>query len=230
MNDEVVRQQERVAGALPQERAVGSPRRRNKRGQGARLRQELVEAARHLLMTAQRESELSIRAVTRAAGTSPQSFYLQFATLDELLYAVYAIEFESLRETIVRAAAGADDPVAALTAVGRAYCGYGQEHPGRYRAMFGVRGQAHPQWEGLPGAQTFAVLQDAVSAALQYTASEAEPFLATTTLWAGLHGIVTLRADRPAFAWPELDDMIAFLVRRLVARVGRRPARRVPPG
>jgi hypothetical protein len=35
---------------------------------------------------------------------------------------------------------------------------------------------------------------------------------AAATLWAGLHGVVTLRADRPAFPWPSLDDMIAVLL------------------
>jgi AcrR family transcriptional regulator len=64
---------------------TGARRARNRRGEGARLRNELVTAARQLLMTAERESDLSIRAVTRAAGAAPQSFYLQFGSLDELL-------------------------------------------------------------------------------------------------------------------------------------------------
>jgi len=34
---------------------------RNRRGQGQRLRDELIQAARGILMTAERESDLSIR-------------------------------------------------------------------------------------------------------------------------------------------------------------------------
>jgi AcrR family transcriptional regulator len=187
---------------------------RNRRGQGGRLRDELIEAARRLLSTAEREADVSIRAVTREAGAAPQSFYLQFASLDELLYAVYAAEYEGLRQVLARAACRAPDPQARLVAVCTAYCLYAQEQPGRYRALTGVRGQPrHHEWDGrpLPGAPAFAVLLDAVTQALAAAGSSADPFLAASTLWAALHGLVTLRATRPAFPWPPLADMIAAI-------------------
>jgi AcrR family transcriptional regulator len=184
---------------------------RNRRGQGGRLRDELIEAARRLLSTAEREADVSIRAVTREAGAAPQSFYLQFASLDELLYAVYAIEYEQLRQVLAQAASSAADPDARLAAVCTAYCQYAQDQPGRYRALTAVRGQPrHQQWDGrpLPGAPAFAVLLDTVDQALSAAGSSADPFLAASTLWAALHGLVTLRATRPAFPWPPLADMI----------------------
>ena len=176
-------------------------------------------------MTAERESDVSIRAVTRAAGSAPQSFYLQFASIDELLYAVYAIEFGYLRQAVTRAAEGADDPAAALLAVCRAYCDYALAHPGRYRALTGVRGQLHDDWEPaqMPGMPAFAALRDAVAAALSAAGRDADPALAASTLWACLHGIVTLRADRPAFPWPSLDDMIGSLVEQLLATPAHTP-------
>jgi AcrR family transcriptional regulator len=199
---------------------VTTPKRtRNRRGEGTRLRVELIDAARRLLMTAERESDVSIRAVTRAAGAAPQSFYLQFTSLDELLYEVYAIEFGLLREALAAAAAAASDPAAALLATSRAYCRYAAEQPGRYRLLTGVRGQEHEQWTvgGMPGRPAFVVLQATVGAALAAAGNHADPFLIAATLWASLHGIVMLRADRPAFAWPDLDDMIRTLVRQLLA-------------
>lgn len=194
-------------------------RSRNRRGEGTRLREELIASARQLLMTAERESDVSIRAVTRAAGAAPQSFYLQFAGLDELLYAVYAIEFGDLRQALTRAADGAEDPAAALLAVCRAYCDYALAHPGRYRVLTGVRGQLHDDWEPaqMPGMPAFAALREAVTAALSAAGRDADPALAASTLWACLHGIVTLRADRPAFPWPSLDDMIGSLVEQFLA-------------
>jgi AcrR family transcriptional regulator len=189
---------------------------RNRRGEGTRLRDELIQAARQLLTTAERETDLSIRAVTRTAGAAPQSFYLQFASLDELLYAVYALEFEDLRQVMAQAASSAPDPAARLRAVCDAYCRYAQAHPGRYRALTGVRGQAHEEWAGegrpLPGAPAFAVLRATVASALAARHNPADPFLAASTLWACLHGIITLQADRPAFPWPPQADMIASLV------------------
>jgi AcrR family transcriptional regulator len=192
----------------------GARRSRNRRGQGGRLRDELIEAAQRLLATAEREADISIRAVTREARTAPQSFYLQFASLDELLYAVYAIEYEKLRQAMARAASRAPDPEARLTAVCAAYCQYAQAQPGRYRALTGLRGQpSHPGWDGqpLPGAPAFALIRDTVAQALDAAGSPADPFLTASTLWASLHGLVTLRASRPAFPWPPLDDMIASI-------------------
>jgi AcrR family transcriptional regulator len=210
---------------------------RNRRGEGTRLRAELIQAARQLLMTAEREADLSIRAVTRAAGTAPQSFYLQFSSLDELLYEVYALEFEDLRQAMTQAASSTADPAERLRAVCDAYCGYAQAHPGRYRALTGVRGQVHhEEWDGrpLPGAPAFAVLRDTVGDALAARRSGADPFLAASTLWACLHGVITLQADRPAFPWPRQADMIGSLVDQILVkqqaapRADRDPAN--PPG
>ncbi len=198
-----------VSQVIGQQNAGRRPR--NRRGQGGRLREELIEAARRLLATAEREADVSIRAVTREARTAPQSFYLQFASLDELLYAVYALEYEQLRQAMAQAASQAPDPQARLAAVCTAYCQYAQEQPGRYRALTGIRGQPrHPGWDGhpLPGAPAFAMLRDTAAQALAAAGSTADPFLAASTLWAGLHGLITLRASRPAFPWPPLADMI----------------------
>jgi AcrR family transcriptional regulator len=184
---------------------------RNRRGEGGRLRDELIEAARRLLAAAEQEADVSIRAVTREAGTAPQSFYLQFASLDELLYAVYAAEYEGLRQAMAHAASQAPGPQVRLLAVCTAYCQYAQAQPGRYRALTGIRGQPrHPGWDGrpLPGAPAFAMIRDTVAQALAAAGSPADPFLAASTLWAALHGLVTLRASRPAFPWPPLADMI----------------------
>jgi AcrR family transcriptional regulator len=184
---------------------------RNRRGQGARLRDELIEAARRLLSTAEQETDVSIRAVAREAGAAPQSFYLQFASLDELLYAVYATEYDALRQAMAQAASEAPDPQARLVAVCTAYCRYAQAQPSRYRALTGVRGQPrHPEWDGrpLPGAPAFALIRDTAAEALASAGSSADPFLAASTLWAALHGLVSLLASRPAFPWPPLADMI----------------------
>jgi AcrR family transcriptional regulator len=197
----------------------GRRRPRNRRGQGSLLRDELIQAARQLLMTAEEESDVSIRAVTRAAGAAPQSFYLQFADLDELLYAVYALEFEDLRQVMAAAAAAAPAPFAALLAVCTAYCDYARAHPGRYRLLTGTRGQVHEAWDGqpLPGTPAFTLLKDAIAAVLAERQAGLDPFLAASTMWACLHGLVTLRASRPAFPWPPLEDMVTLLVTHMLA-------------
>jgi AcrR family transcriptional regulator len=193
---------------------------RNRRGEGTRLRSELIEAARELLTTAAQESDVSIRAITRAAGTAPQSFYLQFTNIDELLQEVYALEFGLLRDTLVQAMNGAPDPVAALRAICQAYCDYAQRYPGRYRAMTGLRGRAHDARDPaeFPGMPIFLMTAEAVDAALAAVGRDStDSRAATASLWAWLHGVIVLRADRPAFPWPPLDDMLDTIVTQFLA-------------
>ncbi|MGH3247988.1 MAG: TetR/AcrR family transcriptional regulator [Trebonia sp.] len=195
-------------------------RTRNRRGEGARLRSELIEAARRLLATAEHESEVSIRAVTRAAGTAPQSFYLQFTNLDELLQEVYAVEFGLQHEILLAAASSSPDPVAALRAVCRAYYDYAQQYPGRYRAMTGVRDRAHDALDPaqFPGMPSFSMAVAAVDAALATVGrGDTDPQTATASLWAWLHGIIVLRADRPAFPWPPADEMLDSMIAHFLA-------------
>jgi AcrR family transcriptional regulator len=200
---------------VSQATATPRARSRHRRGEGSLLRGELIEAARNLLSTAAREQELSIRGVTRVAGVAPQSFYLQFASLDELLYAVYAVEFGLLREAMEAEVRKVEEPSARLLAACLAYCRHAEGHPSRYRTLTEVRGQAHHAgWEGtdLPGAPTFTLLLDLAAAALKAAGASRDPFLVAASLWASLHGLVTLRASRPAFPWPPLEKMTVSLV------------------
>jgi hypothetical protein len=74
-----------------------------------------------------------------------------------------------------------------------------------------------------------AVLRDTVAEALAAAGSPADPFLAASTRWAARHGLVTLRAARPAFPWPPLAVMTASIaVQALHAPASRAQAARTP--
>jgi Tetracyclin repressor-like, C-terminal domain len=64
----------------------------------------------------------------------------------------------------------------------------------------------------------FAVAAEAVDAALAAAGrGDADPRAATASLWAWLHGVIVLRADRPAFPWPPIDDMLDTIVAQFLA-------------
>jgi Tetracyclin repressor-like, C-terminal domain len=117
------------------------------------------------------------------------------------------------------AMSGVAEPARRLLALCRAYCAYAEAHPGRYRLLTGVTGQLHQAWDGqpMPGTPAFELLLQTVSAALADGDAGTDPYLAASTLWASLHGIVTLRAARPAFRWPPLEDMLVSVVQQLLA-------------
>jgi AcrR family transcriptional regulator len=195
-------------------------RSRNPRGQGERLRGELIAAAARLLATPSPEEPLSLRAVAREAGVAPQSVYLHFATKGQLVRALIEERFGELQQIMDVADARVEEPVAKLRARCRAYCAFGLRHPGHYKLLFESRatGQLEPPvYAGSPGAEVFGgfvrVVQRCMDAG---TAPQDDPAAVATSLWAGLHGIVALRLGKPGFPWPSVDDLVDRMIRGVV--------------
>lgn len=196
-------------------------RTRNRRGEGGKLRDELVAAARALLKDAKAESDLTIRGVTRAAGVHPQAFYLHFESLDQLLNAVYTAEFAEFTQALQTAAARAAAGEPALRAMCHEYARFALAEPGSYHLLMSLQGQPHPDWnpQALPGTPALRLLADALRATAADRAVSTEraasgappagrsPDQCAVLLWASLHGLVTLRASRPAFPWPPIGQL-----------------------
>ena len=72
-----------------------SRRRRARRGQGERLREEILAAAERLLIRTGDMEQVSIRAVADEVGVTPPSIYLHFADKLELIFAVCERHFAS---------------------------------------------------------------------------------------------------------------------------------------
>lgn len=195
---------------------MANERRRNKRGQGGRLREEILDAAHALLVETGSEASVTIRGVARQAGIAPQSCYLQFTTRDDLLWALYGREFERLRTVLEQAADDSEPPLERLRSRSRAYCAYALDEPGAYALLFQTRGVAEHAWEGLlPGKATIDLWVETVAACLD---ADRDAYRIATDLWAALHGSVTLRRDLPAFAWPAAqEENIDRFIRVLLA-------------
>jgi AcrR family transcriptional regulator len=112
------------------------PRQRNRRGQGALLRDDIVQAASTLLEQTGQEEAVTLRAVARAAGITAPSIYPHFRDPDEIKLAVVRRTFSTLAEVLRSASAQQAQPVPALYAVCRAYLDFAAEHPHLYRVLF----------------------------------------------------------------------------------------------
>src|SRR5205823_414405 len=118
-------------------RKAPSPRRRRaRRGEGDRLRDQIIEAVERLLVQTGDEEAVTIRAVADAVGVTPPSVYLHFADKDEMLFAVCERLFAELDRITQEAASGSEDPLESLVLRGRAYIRFGVEHPEQYRILF----------------------------------------------------------------------------------------------
>jgi AcrR family transcriptional regulator len=213
-------------GVDPNPRGQDGPRARNRRGEGDRLRRQLVEAAGRLLEAGATHETLSLRSVAREVGVAATSVYLHFADRTELLIAVYRERFaelsESMREAITRAG---DDPGAQLRALCLAYHAFALDHPQAYRVLFDVLGVRTETPTGLardelPGVDMFDAVRGCLARCIDAgLAPAADSFLATVCLIATLHGMVSLRIARPSFPWPPVEHLVDHV---LVTQVGLR--------
>jgi AcrR family transcriptional regulator len=197
-----------------------SRRQRNPRGQGDRLRDDIIEAASRLLEdpTAQ---PLSLRSVARAVGVAATSVYLHFDDCDALVRAVSVRHFDDLVRIQGEAVADLTDPRARVHAVALAYCEFGLAHPGHYYVMFSLPMPALPVGpdgvrERAPGQTALDNTLELVAAFLGGTPGDSASMATTLLIWQQVHGLVSLRISRPAFDWPPLADAVTDAVDRLL--------------
>ena len=195
--------------------ATRAPRRRARRGEGEKLRDEILDATQRLLLETGDVEAVSIRAVADAVGVTPPSIYLHFADKSELIFAVcerYWIRFDAVQE---RAAAEAPpDPVERLKARGRAYVRFGLENPESYRVLFMTKPGEWPEsWtpERMIGIACFQHLVQAVQACIDSGAFvDLGAARIAINCWVTVHGLTSLLLTLPGFPWPDRDDLIEF--------------------
>lgn len=201
----------------------------NRRGEGYRLRDALLDAADRLIEESGSDRTLSLRAVARAAGVSAQAVYAHFAGLDDLIRGVEERRFAEIGRLLQRAE-GQPHGKAFLRLASLGYCRWGLEHPRIYRSLFGdVRTGSTERPSGpLPGGDVFASLEGEMAYVLAEQGIEAEPTVArraTVQLWLSLHGIVSLRVALPFFDWPDVTVLVDDALAGALAGAARRGSR-----
>ena len=212
-----------------------SRRTRARRGEGHRLRDELVAAASALLAELGDANQLSMRTVAATAGVTPPSIYRHFADKQSLLVAVLEERWAELYKAL--AAAVTAEPFTSLRQVCLAYLRFAEQQPGHYRVLLSAAAPAGVSEDRSqhPGGPSFTLLLDAVERCLDAGAPVApgrdSSFLAAQ-LWVAGHGFADLRfCQRFPFPWPTPEEMLgAFLsdlglcgpARKARQRAGRR--------
>jgi AcrR family transcriptional regulator len=195
---------------------------RNRRGEGGRLREGIVDAASALLDETGDERAITLRSVARRAGIAAPSIYPHFPDQPAIMLAVVRREFAQLEthlRDVVREAG--DDPREQLLATCSAYLAFAQDHPGRYRTMFGGlwmptlgdNSLTEQDFETL-GQEALQVLVDVLAACVaagQCTVTD--PPHDAVVLWLGLHGLAHQRTVSRGFPWPAQDIADAMITR-----------------
>ena len=192
------------------------PRKRARRGEGDRLRAQIIEAAERLLIKTGDEEAVSIRGVADAVGVSPPSIYLHFRDKDELLFSICERHFARLDDFIETAGAKSSDPVESLVLRGKAYIRFGVENPEQYRILFmskGARSEENMEPDDLRQSASFDHLVLAVQRCIDAAAFSGDPLLISMGLWSVVHGITSILISHPRLPWPDNEKLIDHVLR-----------------
>lgn len=155
----------------------------------------LLEAAARAIAAGGREA-LSLRAVAAEANTTTNAVYTLFGGRDGLLEAVgqqAALSFAQAQDAVPTT----HDPLADLAGLGHAYREWALAHPYLYAVMFGANGVAAPPFTIEDPPCTIRALAATVQRLLDAGVFEDQPaMLITRSLWAGVHGMVSLEIAR----------------------------------
>ena len=189
-------------------------RERNPRGQGDRLRADLVDATVDLIAETGSVQGVSLRAAAKRAGVSPMAVYNHFADREALLEAAVEHCWAEFQAAIAAVIDEDDDPAAQLRAAGDAYVRFALERPGQYAVMFS--GTEHLPERDVPiGMSAFDDLVAMVAAVLDTRGDDRDPTFVAVQVHTWIHGVVSLVACAPEIPWPSTEALLDDVVVRL---------------
>jgi AcrR family transcriptional regulator len=204
-------------------RQTSAQRSRNARGEGEKLRGEIIDAAVKVLSTLGPEDPFSLRSVAKMAKIAAPSIYIHFSDRSALLLAV--LEKLFAEQVAIRAAAETDATKAGggawerLLARSVASVRFGLEHPGHYKVLF--EGRVVPRLKDPRIAGFGRPLLVRSIELIREIPSQAgrvcdDPERLSLLLWSGLHGIVSLRINKPTLDWPAAAELAEQITRAII--------------
>lgn len=200
---------------------LAGPRIRKPRGQGHERREEILKAARELFIREGYE-RVTTRKLAEHVGISQTSLYVYFKNKEEILDALCAATFRGLIERTRRVATEGGDLRERFRRHVETYIDFGLAHPDEYLLTFMVPSSAakftkrkdlkKPFAEQGPGVQSYLLLREQVGSMIENGSfRHMDVSLATDTLWASLHGVVSLLIARPGFVNSERKALVRSL-------------------
>jgi AcrR family transcriptional regulator len=195
---------------------TGTGRRRpNARGQGERLRADIVTAAVGMLDELADDEALSLRAVARVVKIAATSVYLHFPDRDALVLAAMRQCHEELVRLGDEAAAAAPDPAAGLRARILAQAGWAEEHPGLYKVLHesGVHRRLGMPFKQVMVDRTVAAVRECMDAGL---APAGDATTVAIDLRTAVNGMLAQRINEPDLPWPPAAEQLDRFLSKLV--------------
>ena len=173
-------------------------------------RDKILDAARELFVTEGFEG-VSMRKVAEKIEYSPTAIYVHFADKQELFQELCHQDYARLAEVFASSAISSD-PLERLRQIGAIYIDFGTRNPNHYKFMFMTTHPAHElnavdrEVMGNPEMDAYAFLKWAVQQAIDAGSLRKEltdADLISQTLWASVHGVISLNIAKGCDHWVE---------------------------
>ncbi|MFB3813166.1 MAG: TetR/AcrR family transcriptional regulator [Terriglobales bacterium] len=170
----------------------------------------ILEAARELFLTEGYEG-VTMRKVADKIEYSPTAIYVHFADKEDLFRELCHADFAKLASAFQQIGQQ-PDPVQRLRLIGQAYIEFGLHYPNHYKLMFmtphcpaGLT-ERDREVKGNPEKDAYAFLKHTVEELIERRLikdglTDAE--LISQTLWAGVHGVISLHIAKHDDVWLE---------------------------
>ena len=200
------------------------------------LRTKILDAARELLVNEGYEA-VSMRKIAHKIEYSPTAIYFHFKDKESLVRELCESDFMTLAQEFQHLLT-IEDPMERLRSGGLAYVEFARRFPNHYRLMFMTplpvekHGDEALQRRGNPEVDAYAFLR--VGVALASEAGLLRPELqdvdlVAQTLWAGLHGVVSLhiaKCNKDDWVdWRPLEQRVEHMIDALMHGLARRDVR-----
>ncbi|HEY0161325.1 MAG TPA: TetR/AcrR family transcriptional regulator [Edaphobacter sp.] len=208
------------------------PEKKSQRREAARqsLREEILAASRDII-TQEGFAALTMRKLAERIGYSPATLYLHFRNRDEIAHAVSRTGYADLLKTLSSITEkDRGKPADRLRSLAKAYVQFGLENPQTYALIF----MEDPAYlaavfaepaEDDPAAACYNLMLAATGdllAAGMRPPKAGKPARAVTavelteSLWASMHGIVSLKLTCPAFPTAPADLLTEVLIETML--------------
>lgn len=193
------------------------------------LRNEILEVSRELLIE-RGFGKLSMRNIAKRANVTATSIYLHFDNKDDLLLALIEESVEHLKNELVDEHDSSKDFIQQLEDLARCYIRFALERPKEYEIIYMVRPEEMPEYPK----EKFQQIRSAYELSAKIIENGQRegiidvenPLVSAYTLWAQLHGVVSVilskrldtRIPRKDFIDQAIDHIIqGFVIQKTPA-------------
>ncbi|KAA0593007.1 AcrR family transcriptional regulator [Azospirillum lipoferum] len=195
------------------------PRQPQSEEQRDSVQRRILSAAQDLFDAAGIEA-VSMRALGARVGLSASALYAYFPTKRDLLRALWWDAVSELHLRMQNISDSEPDPVAAIRAIGRAYAEFAAENPVRFNVLFIIdQGELAEELKssGVRAAAYELFRQRVAEAIERGRLRPGDPDLAAQTLWAGIHGVLTLTSSSASFPFLPSTLLIDTVMEAILA-------------